>query len=214
MPGVQRISWQDLAQNGLPCGVKAVVNLAGQNVLDVTRRWTPGFKQNVWNSRINTTTALAKAIKKAEEKPCVFVLMTGVGIYEPSSTIEYKEQETGKVFDYLSKLCVNWEKAADIPEDINCRKVIIRSGVVLGRNGGMIKQIYLPFFFGVGGRLGSGNQYLPWIHIEDITRMILFAIENDNVEGILNGVAPQQITNLQFTKVFIFYGKPDNYSIY
>lgn len=81
--------------------------------------------------------------------------------------------------------------------------MIIRSGAVLGRSGGMIKNMILPFFFGVGGPIGSGKQYLPWIHIDDLTRLICFAIENDNVSGILNGVAPQVITNLEFTKVNI-----------
>nr|CAD7415382.1 unnamed protein product [Timema poppensis] len=79
MPGPQRISWSDLAKSGLPQNVTAVVNLAGQNVLDVTKRWTPGFKQNVWASRVNTTSSLAQAIIKAEEKPAVFVTISGVG---------------------------------------------------------------------------------------------------------------------------------------
>lgn len=80
-------------------------------------------------------------------------------------------------------------------------QVIIRSGAVLGRWGGMIKNMFLPFYFGVGGKIGSGKQYLPWIHIDDLTRLIHFAIENDNVHGVLNGVAPQVITNEDFTKV-------------
>lgn len=80
-------------------------------------------------------------------------------------------------------------------------QVIIRSGVVLGREGGMIKNMILPFFFGLGGPIGSGKQYLPWIHIEDLTRLITFALENENVEGVLNGVAPQVVTNGEFTQV-------------
>lgn len=93
----------------------------------------------------------------------------------------------------MSGLCHDWEEAAKLPKDSNIRQVTIRSGVVLGRNGGMIKQIYLPFFFGLGGPIGSGNQYMPWIHITDLICMFIFALKNNNVHGILNGVAPQVI---------------------
>lgn len=201
MPGPQRLSWHDLTREGLPAGTKAVVNLAGQNVLDMTRRWTAGFRQNVWNSRINTTKILANAINSATEKPNVFVLMTGVGIYQPNTDTQYTEEHCIEEFDFLSKLCVNWEKAACLEKDSSCRQVTIRSGVVLGKNGGMIKQIYLPFYFGVGGPIGTGNQYLPWIHIDDISRLIIFAIQNEDVDGVMNGVAPEQVTNKEFTKV-------------
>lgn len=204
MPGPQRISWHDLAKEGLPRGTTAVVNLAGQNILDMKQRWNAGFKQNVWNSRINTCAALSRAIQEVspDEEPRVFVSMSGVGIYEPSTTATYTEDSPIKEFDYLSKLCVNWEKAATLPESSQCRNVIIRSGVVLGRDGGMIKQLYLPFYLGLGGPIGSGEQFLPWIHIDDLTRLILFAIEEDQVRGVLNGVAPQPITNKEFTKAF------------
>lgn len=201
MPGPQRMSWQDLSKNGLPEDTTAVVNLAGQNVLDMSQRWTAGFKQNVWNSRINTTHALAAAIDLAEEKPSAFILMSGVGIYQPSETEEYTEKSISTEFDYLSKMCHHWEKAAALSDNTFCRQVTIRSGVVLGRDGGMIKQLYLPFFMGLGGPVGTGKQYLPWIHINDITRMIVFSIENNNVKGVMNGVAPQQVTNGQFSKV-------------
>lgn len=202
MPGPQRLTWFDVTSNGLPEDVTAVVNLAGQNVLDPMRRWTPGFKQNVRNSRVNTTHTLAQAIIKAKQKPKVFVSISGVGIYKPSTTVEYDEDsDVSLPFDFLSELCHEWEEAAKLPgEDV--RSVIVRSGVVLGRQGGMIKQLYIPFFFGLGGPVGSGKQYMPWIHIADTCNLLLFAIENSNVTGILNGVAPQVITNGDFAKAF------------
>lgn len=203
MPGPQRISWHDLQKNGLPNGVTAVVNLAGQNVLDVKQRWSEGFKQNVWNSRINTTQALAKAIASAKQIPKTFIVLTGVGVYKPSSTIEYNEESNLNEFDFFSKLCLEWEKSAKLPTTVPCRQVSIRSGVVLGYNGGMIKQLYLPFFFGLGGPVSPGNQYLPWIHIEDLIRLIAYCIEHNHVRGVLNGVAPQQITNQEFSIVNI-----------
>lgn len=150
---------------------------------------------------MNTTTALAKAIIRTKKKPEVFVTISGVGIYRPCEDIEYTEESRNEEYDFLSKLCHEWEAAAKIPSDNNVRQVTIRSGVVLGRRGGMIKQLYLPFYLGLGGPVLPGNQFLPWIHVSDLTRLILFAIENDKIKGILNGVAPQTITNKIFSNV-------------
>ncbi|XP_047534526.1 epimerase family protein SDR39U1 [Vanessa atalanta] len=200
MPAANNISWTSLEASGLPSNTCAVVNLAGQQFMDFTKIWTPGFKQNVLNSRVFTTRALATAINKSKNKPKVFVLVTGVGAYEPSETNKYDESSPSTGNDFFSKLLVEWEKAAYVDPPV--RLVIIRSGVVLGREGGMIKNMILPFFFGLGGPIASGKQFLPWIHIEDLTRLIQFSIENQEVKGILNGVAPQVITNVDFTKAF------------
>ncbi|XP_050463207.1 epimerase family protein SDR39U1 isoform X3 [Cataglyphis hispanica] len=184
---------------GLPEDTSAVVNVAGQNILDPTQRWSSGFKQNVRNSRIKTTKALADAIKST--KATVFTTISGVAYYKPNDTI-YTEENKCEPYDFLSRLTHDWEEAAKLSEDSNIRQVTIRSGVVLGRNGGMIKQIYLPFFLGLGGPIGTGNQYMPWIHITDLVNMFTFALKNNKVNGILNGVAPQLITNKEFTKAF------------
>ncbi|CAH0694152.1 unnamed protein product [Spodoptera exigua] len=200
MPGANNISWTSLEQSGLPLKSCAVVNCAGQQFMDFTKSWTPGFKQNVQNSRVYTTKALANAINKCIDKPKVFVVVTGVGAYEPSECNKYDESSPTTGVDFFSRLTVEWEKAAKVDPPV--RLVIIRSGAVLGRWGGMIKNMFLPFYFGLGGRIGSGKQYLPWIHIDDLARLILFAIENENVQGILNGVSPQVITNNDFTQSF------------
>ncbi|XP_046396300.1 epimerase family protein SDR39U1 [Ischnura elegans] len=204
MPGPQRISWTELASSGLPKGCSAVINLAGQNILDPTRRWTPGFKQNVWSSRVNTTKALSTAICNADCKPSVFVTVSGVGYYKPSLTDEYTEDSPGGNFDFLSKLCTEWEAAAKLAGD-DVRRVTIRSGIVLGRNGGMIQQLYLPFWMGLGGPIGNGLQPLPWIHISDMARLFMFALEGKDGKmpcGVYNGVAPGCVTNAEFTKAF------------
>lgn len=173
--------------------------MAGQNVLDPKKGWSAGFKQNVVSSRINTTRTLAAAITKSANPPKVFTSMSGVGFYAPSPTAEYTESSPGGNHDFFSQLCTEWEAASEIPKSLPTRRVTIRSGVVLGFYGGMIKQLYLPFYLGVGGRMGSGKQWMPWIHIEDLVRMFLFAAEDENVTGVLNGVAPQPATNQQFT---------------
>lgn len=213
MPGPQRISWNDLQTNGLPKDTTAVVNLAGQNVMDVSRRWTAGFKQNVFNSRINTTKLLATKIDEIKmNKPSVFVTMSGVGIYKPDQNKQYTEESQCNEFDFFSKLCNHWEKAAVLHTKTQeeCRLVTIRSGVVLGKGGGMIKQLYLPFYLGLGGPVGDGTQYMPWIHIDDLIRLIIYAIENPNVKGVVNGVAPNPCTNKDFSKVKYntFYKNP------
>lgn len=112
MPGINRLTWHDLNEKGVPKDTVAAVNVAGQNVLDPSRRWTPGFEQNVWNSRINTTTALVKAIAASETKPEAFVNISGVSLYKPSNDRVYTEEDNGESFDYMSKLCLEWEKAA------------------------------------------------------------------------------------------------------
>jgi uncharacterized protein len=166
------------------------------------RRWTAGFKQNVWNSRINTTATLAKAIDKTSDKPKVFINISGVSHYLPDPNKTYTEADTVKSFDFMSELCVAWEKAASLSENSVCRLVKIRTGAVLGREGGMIQSLIVPFFFGVGGPIGDGKQGLPWIHITDLCNFIQYAIENDSVKGTYNGVAPEIITNNDFTKAF------------
>lgn len=206
MPGPQRISWNNLQAKGIPKETTAVVNLAGQNVMDISRRWTAGFKQNVFNSRINTTKLLATKINElGPKKPSVFVTISGVGIYKPDQVKQYTEDSYCEEFDFFSKLCKQWEEAAALNAETvsSCRLVTIRSGVVLGRNGGMIKQLYLPFYLGLGGPVGNGTQFMPWIHIDDLTNLIVYAIENPNVKGVLNGVAPSPCTNMEFTKVCI-----------
>lgn len=109
----------------------------------------------------------------------------------------------------LSELTHEWEEAAKVPSESGVRRVVVRSGVVLGRDGGMVKQIYLPFILGLGGPIASGNQYMPWIHIKDITRMFIHAIENDKVNGVLNGVAPQVINlknlSCSFGLILLFF---------
>lgn len=119
----------------IPDGTKAVINVAGQNVLDPRRRWTEGFKQNVISSRIETTKALAKAIQAMKEPPKVFITISGVGFYKPSLTAEYTEDSEGGD-DFMAGLCRAWESAAMLPPELGVRNVIIRSGVVLGRYGG------------------------------------------------------------------------------
>jgi len=202
-PQANAITWSDLASHGLrgEKNITAVVNLAGQNFLDPSRRWTEGFKQNVIASRVNTTAALAQAITQMEEKPKVFISTSGIGYYKAHETEEYTEDSVGGDFDFFSELCTQWESASSLPDDINVRRVIIRLGVVLGRSGGMIQRLFWPYYCGLGGPIGSGSQPFPWIHILDAVRLYMHAIENP-LTGVYNGVSPNLINNAQFSQAF------------
>ncbi|NXR06422.1 D39U1 protein, partial [Semnornis frantzii] len=186
--GRDRIRWEELSRCGLPL-CDAVVNLAGENVLNPFRRWNDAFCKEIISSRVETTKTLAKAISGAEQPPRAWVLVTGVGYYRPSPTAEYTEDSPGGDFDFFSGLVSSWEAAAAIPGSPT-RSVVVRSGVVLGQGGGAISQMLLPFRLGLGGPLGSGLQPFPWIHIRDLVGIVSHALESECVRGVLNGVSP------------------------
>ncbi len=206
-PGDSRITYENLQSLGIPKNTSAIVNLAGQNVLDFFHRWTDTFKATVYDSRINTAKAFKEAIEKTEPscRPKVFVQVTGIGYFPPrDDDLIYNENTKveDKQRDFFSKLVLDWENAASLKPELGVRNVFVRPGVVLGRNGGMISQIFLPFYFGGGGRMGSGNQPMSWIHVKDVCGIIVHAIENENVTGVLNAVAPQIIRNQDFVDAF------------
>lgn len=124
------MTWHELNEKGIPKDTVAAVNVAGQNVLDPTKRWSSGFAQNVWNSRVNTTAAFVKAITASVNKPEVFVNISGVSLYPPNDKM-YDETFNGGSFDYMSKLCMYWEKAAELPSTesrlVNYKKNIIKN---------------------------------------------------------------------------------------
>ncbi|XP_053558230.1 epimerase family protein SDR39U1 [Bombina bombina] len=205
-PGDGRITWDDISRKGLP-PCDSAVNLAGENVLNPLRRWTEQFKQEVFTSRIKTTQTLAQAISQSQSPPRTWILLTGVGYYPPSRTQQYTEDSPGGDADYLSRLVRDWEAAAHLSHSGTLKPdtqlVIVRSGVVLGRDGGALPSMLWPFRLCLGGPVGSGEQPFPWIHITDLCRLLCHTIEQEgNVGGILNAVSPSSITdtNADFTK--------------
>uniref|UniRef100_A0A8C5L3Z3 Short chain dehydrogenase/reductase family 39U, member 1 n=1 Tax=Jaculus jaculus TaxID=51337 RepID=A0A8C5L3Z3_JACJA len=198
-PGPGRITWNELTGSGLPiCDV--VINLAGENILNPLRRWNEAFREKVLSSRLETTQMLAQAITKATQSPQAWIIVTGVAYYRPSLTAEYDEDSPGGDFDFFSNLVTKWEAAARIPGD-STRQVVVRSGVVLGRGGGAISHMLLPFRMGLGGPIGSGHQFFPWIHISDLAGILTHALEENCVQGVLNGVAPASTTtNAEFAQ--------------
>lgn len=201
------ISWDVIKSVGLPKETTAVINLAGRNILDYVP-WTESFKNEVYKSRIDTNRLLVDAIHRAKKKPDVFVSTSGVGYYKPSDNFEYDEtwsQPSSKSqLSFLMRLAADWEKASELDPDKagSTRRVVIRPGVVIGHDGGIVQNLKLPYTMCLGGPIGSGQQWFPWIHADDLANMFRFALYNNQIQGVLNGTAPEQLRNIDFANTF------------
>ena len=174
----------------------AVVHLAGE---PVSQRWNTAVKERIHQSRVAGTRNLVAALTKLERRPRVLVSASAVGIYGDrgeESLPETAPPGTG----FLSDVCREWEAEADKAEALGIRVVKIRIGLVLGKQGGALAKMLLPFQLGLGATLGSGTQFMSWIHLEDLTGMIRYALTNESARGAWNGVAPNPVTNSVFTK--------------
>ena len=173
----------------------AVVHLAGENVIG--GRWTARQKTRLRESRVDTTQLLANAV--ADAKPAVFVTASAVGYYGFSPDRRFTERD-GPGGDFLAQLSVEWEAARQPAIDAGVRTATIRIGVVQHPGGGALGKMLLPFRLGVGGPVGSGGQWVSWIHMDDLLAMFEWAITNDQARGIYNGTAPNPATNLELSK--------------
>ncbi|MCI0376563.1 MAG: TIGR01777 family oxidoreductase [Gemmataceae bacterium] len=179
----------------------AVINLVGEGVFN--RRWKSWFKQMLVDSRVRSTAnvaaALAKEPRNAGGAAKVLVSASAIGIYGSTGDQELTEASPAGD-DFLAKLCIDWEKATQPVQQAGVRTVIVRVGVVLDRNGGALKKMLTPFKMFVGGTIGSGKQYVSWIHHADMVGLLLFALDNAQAAGPLNGTAPNPVNNKQFAK--------------
>ncbi len=173
----------------------AVVHLAGENI---AQRWTAEVKQRIYSSRVDSTRAVVHSLAMLTQRPRVLACASAVGIYG-SRGDEMLTEQSQPGPDFLANVVYDWEAAAREAESLGIRVVNLRFGVVLGNRGALAKMLP-PFRLGVGGRLGSGAQWMSWIHIDDATRLIRFALEDDQVRGPLNVTAPNPVTNAQFTR--------------
>jgi uncharacterized protein (TIGR01777 family) len=177
-------------------GAGAIVHLAGETV---AQRWTAGAKKRIRASRVEGTHNLVSALAKAPQKPAVLVTASAVGIYGFRGE-EILTETSSPGSGFLADLTAEWEAAAHAAESLGVRVVNLRFGVVLGRDGGAFPKMVKPFRFGLGGRLGSGKQWMPWIHVKDVVNLILFSLDNDGIHGPVNATAPNPITNAGFTR--------------
>jgi len=177
-------------------GVDAVFHLAGESIFH--GRWNTQKKERIRASRVENTRHLVDIISQAENKPKTLICSSAIGYYG-SQGDEKLTEHSAPGNDFLAQVCMDWEKEALRAEDYGVRVVLIRTGVVLGADGGALAQMLTPFKLGVGGRLGSGRQYMSWIHIDDLIGTMLYARENTNLRGAVNAVAPNPVTNSEFT---------------
>ncbi len=175
-------------------GCRAVIHLAGENVAGL---WTRGKVQRIRDSRVLGTRRITEAIRAASQPPEVFVSASAIGFYGDCGEEEITEDHpSGEGF--LADTCRAWEAEARAAEPI-CRTVRARFGLVLGRRGGALRPLLPLFRLGLGGRLGSGSQWMSWIHAEDLASLLFFAVENLAVRGALNATAPWPVRNAEFT---------------
>ncbi|MEN7547443.1 TIGR01777 family oxidoreductase [Rapidithrix thailandica] len=174
-----------------------IIHLAGASIGE--KRWTPARKQELRDSRVLSTKLLAQRLTTASHKVKAFIAASAIGIYGDTGN-QWATEESKPGSGFLANLCKEWESKIDLIADLGIRTVKIRSGIVLSKKGGVLEQMALPVKLFAGTPLGNGKQYFPWIHIEDISQMFLYAIENESLVGPFNGVAPNPVTNTQFTK--------------
>lgn len=179
-------------------GADGIVNLAGEGIAE--KRWTERQKEIILSSRIDSTRALVRAIAKAKAKPKFLINASAVGYYGPRGD-ETLTEESAPGKDYLARVCVAWEQEARKAQDHGVRVALVRTGIVLAKGKGALAKMILPFKFFVGGPLGSGKQWMPWIHIEDEIGLIVFLIENVNAQGSFNATAPSPVTMEEFCRV-------------
>jgi uncharacterized protein (TIGR01777 family) len=178
-------------------GATAVINLAGESI--AAKRWSPPQKQRIFDSRINATRSLASAIAHAKHPPAVLISGSGVGYYGPHHD-EPVTETTPAGSDFLAQVCQAWEAEASRAASARTRVVLVRTGLVLARDGGALPQMLPPFKFGLGGPVGSGRQYWPWIHRTDWIDLVRWAIRTETAEGPLNATAPQPVPNREFAR--------------
>jgi uncharacterized protein (TIGR01777 family) len=175
----------------------AVVNLAGENIF--ARRWNEAFKKLLVDSRVETTRHVAEAMTRAGGPERVLVNASAIGYYGPHGDEELDE-DSPPGDDFMARICVEWERATEPAARAGVRATLVRIGVVLDRAGGALAKMLTPFRLGLGGRIGGGRQWMSWVHHEDLTGLLLFALDGPAVRGPLNGTAPQPVPNRQFAK--------------
>lgn len=192
--GTTTLTWDSLSNNPAQLeGVHAIINLAGESI---NQRWSDQAKERIVQSRLTSASAIAAIVDRLEHKPEVVVNASGMSIYGISETDTYDEYSPANVGDFLSSVVKEWEQAADSIQ--HTRIVKIRVGIVLGLDGGAFPTMALPYKLFVGGKIGSGRQWMSWIHIDDMVGLIDYCIRNSDISGPVNATAPSPVRNAEF----------------
>jgi uncharacterized protein (TIGR01777 family) len=178
-------------------GLDAVVHLAGEGIAGL--RWTDEKKKAIRESRVLGTHNMVNTLAELKQKPKVFVASSALGFYgDRGDEVMTETSRPGDTF--LADVCKEWEIESRRAEDSGIRTVLLRTGIVLSKDGGALATMLTPFKFGVGGVVGSGRQWMSWISLDDVVGIINFALENENIRGAINVVSPNPVTNEEFTK--------------
>jgi uncharacterized protein (TIGR01777 family) len=177
-------------------GFDAVINLAGEGIAD--KRWSEVRKQALRDSRIALTKTLTDVIETWEKSPEVFISGSAVGFYGNQGS-EPVTEETAPVDEFTHRMCKDWENAALTLSSQKTRVCLSRTGIVVGPGGGFLKRMLLPFKLGLGGRIGDGQQYMPWVHRQDVVAALIWMLETPSASGAFNVVSPDPVTNRRFT---------------
>lgn len=180
--------------------VNNIIHLAGSSIAN--KRWTKKRKQTILSSRVASANLILKELKKHQISIDTFASASAIGYYGTKTTDDILDEKSPKGTDFLSDICDKWENAANNfkSNGIAKRIAILRIGIILAKNDGALKKIMLPIKYGLGSSLGTGNQYMPWIHIQDLVNIFKLILDDKRVSGIFNAVSPQHITNLEFIK--------------
>jgi len=176
-----------------------VINLAGEPIAD--KRWTDQQKKLIISSRLDTTKKLIAYFKSNEHRPKLLISGSAIGYYGIGEINDrIVDEEASGDDSFSSQLCQQWEEIASQAAALGIRTCFLRTGIVLGKGGGALSKMLLPFKMGIGGRIGQGKQWMSWIHMDDLIGIILYCIGNENVKGAVNGTSPNPVTNQIFTK--------------
>jgi uncharacterized protein len=198
-PTVTWHAWRPTTETPPPAaldGIDGVVNLIGE---EINQRLTDEAKVRIRESRILGTRNLLQGVEASPTEPSVFVGQSAIGYYGDRGA-QVVDEETGPGEGFAAEVPIDWEAAERQAEGIFDRVVIFRTGLVLSKNGGLLKQLLLPFKLGVGGPIAGGDQYMSWVHIEDVVGLFLWALDDHRVWGIINGTAPNPVTNRELSK--------------
>lgn len=199
-PGIRLARWDGRSAEGwgpLADGVDAIVNLAGENLS--AGRWTADRKQAIRDSRVDAGAAVVDAVLQAAKKPRVVIQSSAVGYYGPTGD-ELLSEDAASGDDFLAGVCRDWEASTQAVETMGVRRAVARTGVVLSGKSGALPRMLLPFKFFAGGPLGSGRQWMSWIHIDDQVSALRFLIEASGARGVFN-LSAEPLTNRQFAEV-------------
>lgn len=201
LPTARLVTW-DLSRTGGPWeeemdGAEVVINLAGASIVE--KRWSPAQKKGLLESRMRPVAAIRRAMEKASPRPKVFVSASAIGYYGPRGD-EILDENSSCGTGFLADLCKQWEEEVMKAEALNVRTIRLRIGLVLEKDGGMMSKMLPPFLLGLGGPLGSGRQWMSWIHRHDLIQLILFLLDHSEAFGVFNATALNPIRMEDFAK--------------